>query len=223
MKTQTLLGSLLAIQVVLALSLFIGNQRAGEQPSPQHLLSFATSDIARIVITASAQQTTLALAGDKWQLPTMQLPANQSRIRTLLDSLSGLQTRWPVVNSSSGRQRFAVADDNYQRKLQFYDGDILLGEYYFGTSPGFRQTHGRRAGEDAVYALAFNSVDLPIDSNDWLDKTLLAVDMPTRIAGPDFTLTREQETWQLSDTTTEALNTAAALYQCGYAQCHAGK
>lgn len=204
MKTQTLLGSLLAIQVVLALSLFVGTQRGGEQASAQPLLAFATNTIDRIVINDATAQTTLALAGDNWQLPEKQLPANQSRIHTLLDSLGGLQTRWPVVNSSSGRERFEVADDNYQRKLQLYDGDTLLGEYYFGTSPGFRQTHGRRAGEDAVYALAFNNVDLPIDSNDWLDKTLLGVDMPTQITGPDFTLVQQQEQWQLADATVAA-------------------
>ena len=65
--------------------------------------------------------------------------------------------------------------DKYQRRLQLKQGDKELGEYYFGTSPGLRQTHGRRAGEDEVYALAINNYDMPADANDWLDKTRLSL------------------------------------------------
>src|SRR5690606_26226213 len=95
------------------------------------------------------------------------------------------------------RERFEVTEDNYQRRLAFYQGDELLGSYYFGTSPGFRQTHVRRDGENDVYAVSFNNFDLPTDANDWLDKTLLAVTEPTRIAGPDYALMKQEDTWAL--------------------------
>src|SRR5690606_32957336 len=124
--------------------------------------------------------TQLQKQSESWQLQEHALPANSSKVQSLLDTLAGLETTWPVAETASSRERFEVSDDRFQRKLQLYQGEQLLGEYYFGSSPGFRRTHARRAGEDAVYSLAFNSVDLPAQQSDWLDKTLLALDQPTR-------------------------------------------
>src|SRR5690606_1126301 len=82
--------------------------------------------------------------------------------------------------------------------LTLAEGDNTLGELYFGTSPGFRQTHGRRAGEDEVYNLAFNSViDLPSDRNDWLDKSLLQLDGVERLEGAAYALRKDGEAWAL--------------------------
>src|SRR5690606_13029986 len=87
----------------------------------------------------------------------------------------------------------------FQRHLTLSKDDSTLGELYFGTSPGFRQTHGRRAGEDAVYSLAFNSIDLPVDASDWLDRSLLAADGVQRIEGSDFVLLKDGDTCALQD------------------------
>jgi hypothetical protein len=162
------------------------------------LLDFATADVDRIVIDDNTNTATLERNNDGWQLgePAM-LPAERSRIEGLLASLESLQTTWPVVSSDAGRERFEVSEDKFQRRLQLYDGDELLGEYFFGTSPGFRRTHARRADDAEVYALAFNNFDLPADANDWLAKDLLSVAMPIHIAGPDFGISKENDMWQL--------------------------
>jgi hypothetical protein len=199
MQTKTILGVTLAAQLLLAGGLFAsraGND-AGQAPAPW--LAFPASDVTRIVIADANDSTTLARTGEQWQLSDMQLlPANQGRITTLLDDFGKLSTRWPVAQSASSRERFEVSEEKFQRHLQLYNGDTLLGDYYFGTSPGFRQTHARRNGEDAVYALAFNNFDLPVDDNDWLDKGLLKVSDIDRIEGDGYLLTGSNEDWQLA-------------------------
>jgi hypothetical protein len=199
MQMRSLLTGLLAAQVVLAGSLFVynQNQRGGEPAAP--LLAFPVADVDRIVVRDNDDATTLVRNGDAWQLPELsQLPANSSRVITLLDNLEKLKTQWPVASSAAGRERFEVTEDNFQRHLTLYQGETVLGEYYFGTSPGLRQAHARRAEDDDVYALAFNSSDLPADDNDWLQKDLLSIDGVTAIKGADFELVQQDDAWQLT-------------------------
>lgn len=195
-KTQQWLGGILAAQILLGAGLLFGSGwQDGRAPEP--LLDFAVDSVDRLVISSAEDSTSLRRSGGEWQLQEHALPVNGTKVQGLLDSLAALETAWPVAETASSRERFEVSDKRFQRKLQLYQGERLLGEYYFGTSPGFRRTHGRRAGENAVYSLAFNSVDLPATESDWLDKTLLALNQPTRIQGPDFVLTRDGEDWKL--------------------------
>lgn len=199
-KTQLYLGTLLGLQLLLGAGIFVSQSSSGSGQAPEPLLQFAPAEVDRIAITGADQRTTTLQRTDgQWQLADSELPANQSKVQSLLDNLSKLQTGWPVANTESGRERFEVSEDKFQRHLTLAQGDSTLGELYFGTSPGFRQTHGRRADDAAVYSLAFNSIDLPTDQNDWLDKTLLGLEGFERIEGSDFVLRKDGETWQLEN------------------------
>lgn len=198
MKTTSLLGGLLVAQLVLAGALMLGRDAGTVEARP--LLNFPASEVDRIVIDDNSNSSTLQLADGQWQLAEAgSLPANSSRISGLLDNLTALSTTWPVASTTASHERFEVAEDKFQRRLRLYQDEQLLGEYYFGTAPAFRQTHGRRADEDEVYALAINNFDLPGDSNDWLDKSLVSAGGPESIEGPDFALSRNGEQWQLAD------------------------
>lgn len=200
MNIRALLGVLLTVQVALAAGLFLRDSHGGASIEP--LLGFAVANVDRIVINDQQNTATLRRSDTGWELAGLPgLPANATRIDALLEALDKLRTSWPVVQSAAGRERFEVTEQNYQRRLQLYQDDVLLGEYYFGTSPGFRQTHARRADDDAVYALAFSNFDLPGDNNDWLDKTLLSTQNPQQITGPDFTIAKAETQWQLADAT----------------------
>lgn len=199
MKASTILGGVLVVQLLLAAGIGWSRNSAGDDMVPQPLLDFAAGDVNRIEIDDNTNQVILAKDGADWLLPARYgLAANRSRIERLLENLAELETGWPVATTSGSIDRLEVAADNYQRHLRLLQGDRLLGEYYFGTSPGLRQTHGRRGGEDAVYALAINNFDLPGDSNDWLDKTLLSLDSVTRISGADYALVPgpEEDSWR---------------------------
>lgn len=208
MKTQTILGGLLAAQLVLAGALSLNALRNSGMDAAAPLLDFPVADVDRIVIDDNASKSsTLTRDGESWELAALELPANKAKADGLLDTLAELKTTMPVVSTAAGRERFEVTEDKFQRRLRLYDGEKLLGEYYFGTSPGFRRTHGRRADDDEVYALSFNNFDLPGDSNDWLDKSLLAAKAPQKISGADFELDKDGENWTLASATdTEQLD-----------------
>lgn len=200
MTTQTWLGGLLALQLVLATGLALDGLRERSADAAAPLLDFETAAVDRIIVDDNASKsTTLTRDDEGWQIASVEdLPANDAKADNMLDTLAGLRTTMPVVSTAAGRERFEVTEENFQRRLRLYDGDDLLGEYFFGTSPGFRRTHGRRADDDEVYALAFNNFDLPADANDWLDKTLLSAGDVTAIKGTDYQLSRNGDSWQLA-------------------------
>lgn len=198
MKTAQILGIALVLQLLLAAGITWQQVAAGGSQAPQPLLDFATNQVDRIELDDASNKVVLVKDADGWTLPDLQeLAANTQRVDKLLSDLDGLKTGWPVADTASSIERLEVDDDKYQRKLVLKDGDNdVLGEYYFGTSPGLRQTHGRRAGEDAVFALAINNFDMPADPNDWLDKTRLALTGVEKITGPDYTLVKNGDDWR---------------------------
>jgi hypothetical protein len=198
MKTRLVLSSILTAQVVLALGLMWQGHVSTSGNEAEPWLDFPAGDVSKVIVADSSHATTHELKDDEWRLADSALPANSTKITTLLTTLDKLETTWPVVSTEAGRERFEVTEDKHQKQLSLFKGDTLLGKYYFGTSPGFRRTHARRADDNDVYALAFNNFDLPADSNDWLDKNLLSAKEPTAIEGPDFALTKTGTGWQFA-------------------------
>lgn len=194
--TQARLSALLLLQLLIAAGLFWNSQQQQQQGLQQPLLSFEQSQVDRVVLADGDTTATLSRVDGNWQLPQMQqLPADSDKLDDLLSKLNALNAGWPVATTASGRERFEVAEDNFQRRLQLYRGDTALGELFVGTSPGFRKVHARRPGDDEIYSVALNSYELPVTDEAWLDKTLLSATGVDSIKGPDYALHKKEESW----------------------------
>jgi type II secretory pathway component HofQ len=106
-----------------------------------------------------------------------------------------------VATTDTTAKRFEVTEEKFQRKVRLQQGDKVLATLYLGTSPNMRQTHVRIDGETDVYALNINHHDAPSKPADWVDTGLVQVDTASlqRIEGPDYALSKENDTWQLSE------------------------
>ena len=198
-NARSWLTALLLLQLALAGGLLLSRQQAGDDGTPQPLLPVAASAIDRIVVSDAASQATLVRQEGAWILPGSQLPASAGKVADILERLEQTATEWPVTTTQSSHKRFEVAGEAFQRRVQLYQGDEPVAEFYLGTSPGFRKVHLRRAAADEVYAVALNTFDLPADDDGWLDHSLLAVADPTRIVGPDYTLEESVDgVWSLA-------------------------
>lgn len=200
-KLQTWLSGLLLTQLLIAAALFWGGLKPQQENQGLALLSFNAEQLERILISDGEHSVTLTKSGDDWRIPALQkLPADADKLESLLDKLHDLKSGWPVATTTSSHQRFEVAEDKFQRRLQLYQGDTLAGELYIGTASGFRQSHIRRAGDNAVYSAKLNSFDWPAKKQDWLDKSLLAVSKIKRIKGPDYQLQQQEPGWHFMAT-----------------------
>jgi hypothetical protein len=199
--TRFWLGGLLLLQLVLATGLAWNHRQAGGGQPPRPLLEVAAGEVDRIVVGgADGGEAVITREGDGWRLPALAgLPASGGKVSETLEKLAAAKTEWPVATTDSSHARFEVADEKFQRRLQLYHGDEQLAEFYLGTSPGLRKVHLRRAGETPVYDVDLSTYDLPATDDGWLDKSLLALDDASRIAGPDYTLQEsDQGTWNLT-------------------------
>lgn len=200
-RSITLLGSLLALQLITAAGLLWGKRADEQQFAQQSLLPFDIQQVDRIIIADSGHKVALSKRQGQWLLPELQdLPADAARLDELLDRLGDITTDWPVATTASAAERFAVAETAFQRHLQFFTDQKLLGELYLGTSPGFRKVHLRRVDENEIYAVTLSTHEFPPSAEAWLDKSLLAADDIAIIEGVDFRLKKADGEWQVEAT-----------------------
>ena len=194
------LAVLLIVQLLLAIGIYAYQRNAQPHINAQPLLGINLDDADKLVISDASQQVVLQKSGAAWQLPELQqLPVDAAKLNSLLDKIKGTKLTWPITTTASSHERFEVADNKFQRRVQIIQGDKTLAEILLGTSPGFKKVHVRRAGEDAVYAVELSSFEFAVGNNDWLDKNLLAADGPTNIQGQDYVLQKEGDNWRFAD------------------------
>lgn len=192
-----LLTLVLAVQLLLVAALFWPRENPGDSDARAALMSLQTADIDRILVDSGADSLLLRRDGARWVMPDYhRLPVQQSRLDRVLLDLPAQPRGWPVASSATATERFEVAPGNFQRKLEYYSGDNSRATLFIGTSPGFRKVHVSPAGDENVYAVEFNTFEVPVSPDEWLDKSLLQIDGVTSISGLDYALTREGDAWR---------------------------
>ena len=184
----------LLAQLLLAAGLYWRGEPSTSGPARQALLAGAVGEVDRVLVSDGDSEVTLVRDGNDWRLPALErLPADAARVSEMLEKVAAASTGWPVTTTRGSQERFEVAADKFQRRVQLYHGDTRLAGFYLGTSPGFRQVHVRGLDQDAVYTAQLNVSDFPVDDNDWLDQSLLAVANPRQIEGTNFTLVKNAD------------------------------
>lgn len=210
-KLKNVLAVLLVAQLAAVLGLYWQGQQQQQALQSQELLAFEPDQLTRIAISDGTSNVTLSRVEDRWLLPDdQQLPVDAAQLDSLLAKLHGLQSGWPIATTAAAQERFEVADDKFQRRIELFTGSDKAGELLVGSSPGFRKVHVRRPGDTAIYSVALNSYELPATGKEWLDKALLGAGTPTAISGKDYALEKQGETWALAQPGDTILDPAKA-------------
>lgn len=201
-KLIFILGSLLVIQLVLAVAVNVSSDDYGAFQAQEKLLAFDRHAVDGLRIEDDKNSVVLNKRDGKWLLPeSADFPANTVNVERLLDTLAGLEKGWPVATTTAAAHRFKVADDGFERKLNLLSNGKPIATLYVGTSPGFRKVHVRADKDDAVYAVAFNTWDANANTDDWIDKDILAL-VPgdiKQVESTGFSLHRDNDTLQLAN------------------------
>lgn len=193
-KTIRVLALLLSAQLLAALGLSFTAPDLAARPAAAPLLALDSAKVDRLVLTgADGESVTLTKTGDGWRLSDQDdFPADGAKVDGLLARLTTLKHGPAVATSSAARPRFKVDDSSFERRIELAAGEQTLATLYLGTSPALRQTHARRDGDDAVYAVELASHDTPVTAEDWQDKAILQFPAAevTTIRLPELTLQR---------------------------------
>lgn len=175
-----LLAGLLVVQLLILALLELGG---GEEHAALALLDFEPAEVVALTIEdADGNIVSLAAQDGDWRLG--ELPADDDKIRALIDSLVGNSASWPVATSESSQARFEVAEDAFVRRVRFDGESGALATLYLGSSPGFRRIHAREADSDAIFSIDFGVHELPMADSDWLDKRLFQVETVSSVTFP---------------------------------------
>ncbi|MEH6529331.1 MAG: DUF4340 domain-containing protein [Porticoccus sp.] len=189
------LTSLLLIQLLLAAALLWNSQREARLNQPKPLLSIDWQAVDSVSIEDKTNGVYIAKSEEQWMLSQKQLPASNDKVNELLGNLEKLHTGWPVATTSKSHKRFDVAEDEFIRRVQLYSDGEVLGELFFGSAPGLRQSHVRRKGDDSIYTVDIDTLDMLPSSNPWFDTALLAVKDARTIKGPDYNIKKVGTIW----------------------------
>jgi hypothetical protein len=198
-RLNKVLIGIFSFQILLTAGIYFGSRPSAADTAQVALLGTEQKQIDRITIDdGKGKQTVLSKVNGQWQLPGYhQLPANGSKVEKVLNTLATTKSGWPVATTSNSRERFEVSDDHYQRRVILAKGNNEVETLYLGTSPGFRQLHVRKDGQDEIYSVKLNSYDYPAHNKNWLDNTLLRPSGEVAgLEGPGFNLSKQGEQWQ---------------------------
>ena len=201
-KSISILGGILLAQAALAMALLMPQDQS-EDP----LVTFEVASLDQIRVSGKDETPIeLSLQEDLWMMPG-DLQVDSSRIDSLMEVLSSDRWTWPVASTDEAAERFEVTEETFQRKLELYSEDETLATLYLGTSPSFRRIHARESDSEKIYAIELATYDLPLDQDDWLDKTLIqtvgSVDAMSKVGAWEAELVSDGE-WQFLDQTLKA-------------------
>ncbi|NOY71148.1 MAG: DUF4340 domain-containing protein [Gammaproteobacteria bacterium] len=202
-KTIRLLGVLFIIQLIVVAALLLQKNEPRDKASEQVLLPLVQSkqnQIDKIVISGESKTLTLTRPGAEWILPDYyDFPVAENQVSTLIQKLADFKEGWPVATTAAAAKRFKVSDDDFERKLELYQGETLLETLYVGSSPGFRKVHVRKPDDSNIYDVTFSAFDASIKIADWRDTSLLRLEEKgiSNISTPGFSLAKEGDVFVL--------------------------
>jgi hypothetical protein len=191
---------LLALQLAVTAWVFWPKQEPGFENAQLSLIVLAPATIDRLLVSDADSSLIMTREDNGWRMPEYHgLPVDISKVESVLAELPQLSRGYPVAKSAGASERFEVASDNFQLRLEYVADGQNVGRVFLGTSPGFRKVHARINDENAVYAVEFNSYDIPANPAEWLDKSLLQLEEFQSVTGLDFALILENEQWTNQD------------------------
>jgi hypothetical protein len=187
----------LIFQGLITAAVFWPRHTAGPGETRPPLALHETALVREITISDEFDNRVLLQRTDSgWVLPYLNgLPADEEKVKALLQALDQGSAGWPVADSAAARQRFQVADYLYQRRIDLAWDEHPGTTVFLGTAPGFRKVHARNHEQRAIYSIAFNSFDAPSTSSAWLRPSLLQVRTPLAVVGDGYSLRREGDGW----------------------------
>jgi hypothetical protein len=162
--------------------------------------------ISSLTITSTdGRSIRLARNEGGWVLPEADdYPVEEGKVPPLLDKLVSLTAARLVTQTSGSHKRLGVAEDSYERLIEFELDDGSHHRLYVGTSPSFGATHVRADGQDEVYlATDLSTSDVGVQATDWANRNYLTVPRDEVIVltlengNGRFEFSREGDVWTM--------------------------
>ena len=175
LRNGILLG-IFAVQAIVLVAVFWPEPGL---PEPEQLFSGLERDqIIRVAISDSTgRRVELARGPGGCTFPDADgYPCNLDEMLSLLDKIAALQSENLVSQTAASHRRLGVADNEFERLIEFGLSDGTSHRLYLGTAPRLRTVHVRAGGQSAVYlATTISTSDAAVVAASWTDSLYLSV------------------------------------------------
>lgn len=201
---------LLAVQIGLAIAFNGENKRLLESTPNTLFLSLNPAEVTSIEITGGDnKRLILEKSENGWIMPnTFSVQAASEQVDKLLEKLATVKQGLVVATTGGAPKRFKTADDAFERHLVIKAGNDTVGDFYLGSSAGFRHSHVRKANQSEVATLPLSNFEVDINPDNWLDRDLakLAKDDVRALRLSNVYLTRTETGWSADTISSAQLN-----------------
>jgi hypothetical protein len=218
-RRNLILIGVLVLQLVVAAVVFWPRATASETAGQSLFPGVEADRIVGLTMSdAEGKSIQLARSADGWVLPEAgDYPCQEEKVPVLLTKIVGLKADRLVTQTSSSHKRLKVAEDAFERRIEFELADGTRHRLYLGTSPSFRAIHVRADSQDQVYLTSdLTSQDAAAEAADWVNQDYLSVPAEQIVAvtlenaNGRFEFEKGGDTWTMKGLAAgEALNEGA--------------
>ncbi|MFN2290133.1 MAG: DUF4340 domain-containing protein [Anaerolineae bacterium] len=177
-RLNRILVGILALQLVLAVVVFWPRSASSGEGTESLFPGVEADQIQEITLTdAQGTAITLAKRDGSWVLPDADdYPADPELVEPLVDGLAALNTDRLVTQTSASHERLQVAEDDFQRRIDFQMADGSTHRVYLGSAPSYGVAHVRADGQDEVYLTSdLSAQDAGVQASSWVDTSYFSV------------------------------------------------
>ena len=217
-KFSLVLGILLVVQIVVSAVLLWPRTSASAVGEP-FLAGYSEDAVVSLTVSDGGDGRIALVKGDEgWTLPEAgDFPAQEDRIRPVLEKLAALKTNRLVTETEGSHGRLQVSDEEFNRMLDVDMQDGSHHKLYVGSSGGAGATHIRREGSPDVYLTAgLNPWEINTQASSWVDTLFFTVPQTATVAlkientNGLFEFDRDGDDWIMTGLTDEeSLNDGA--------------
>lgn len=206
-RHQQILLGVLVIQVVLSAVVFWPRPAATVSGEPLFPDVEADDIVALTIVDNTGAQIDLAKVDDAWVFAEADnYPAQEGAITPILEKLAGVSSDTVVARTEVSHVQLEVANDAFQRRIDFETADGELYTLYLGTAPRYTATHFRVAGNPETYLTTdLSTWEFATTASTWADTSYVSIDQATvttavlENAAGTFVLVKDGENWTLAD------------------------
>ncbi len=219
-RFNQILGGILAVQLILTIVVFWSTSATAQSASGPLVAEFEVTNVTEVVIDDGTDRLVLAKTeSEEWVLPEADdFPANGTELLPLLENIQAIQNNRRVTTTEASHRRLQVAEDDFNRLIEYTLSDGTTQRLYIGSSAGAGATHVRADGENEVYLTGeINPFEANPRATSWVDTLYFTVPQSLTqkitIENRDGVIEVErvdEETWTLADLADEETFTDAA-------------
>lgn len=182
-KQNQLLAAMLIVQIVILAIVYWPETSVAEG---QRLFEgLETQKFVKLSIQGLGDNPiTMTKGPDGWVLPEADdFPVQEGQVEAFLEKIVQVRADRLVTRTRDSHKRLQVADEEFERLIEFELDDGTQHKLFLGSSPRFQVIHVRADNQDEVYlALGLSASDAGSGVSNWIDTSYFSVSQDELVA-----------------------------------------